>query len=441
VRQFSNRIQVQLQKLVVDRHSFLSCSSLVPGYFFSNFREFFGNGIKANRKRLKKEREKERIMIYISFHFGEAAGGGGTAGMQGFGTRPPSASGHEQQQIEATFFRAIGALFGLEQESSGAPPAAKEALNRLEREKFLKTSTDSDDKCPVCFELYEQAHDVVKLPCGHEFHLECVKTWLQAHDSCPICRAHVSTDSDREKEPQHVHGPAVQTEQNEQQQEQGTDSVRGNEALAWLFRNLREPLEQEAARVSTAAASQSQQSPPPQQQTEENQGGSPTRGRTTQEFQENLRRAFRSMRRSRPGQVQGSDLDARAHISGGSNRNRFPFMHWLHPLANAFNFRPQNIEAPSAQRGGSTGAEACDQSSSKTRQRSEGEQELESREPKRRKVAENTPELERIKSDLRGCCVRTLKSLVTSLGLDHSRCVEKSELVDMAAEEMLARNL
>ncbi|NWW73298.1 HRD1 ligase, partial [Climacteris rufus] len=45
----------------------------------------------------------------------------------------------------------------------------------------------SDDPCTICHE--ELGRDSCELECGHEFHRECIRTWLQEHSStCPICR-------------------------------------------------------------------------------------------------------------------------------------------------------------------------------------------------------------------------------------------------------------
>ncbi|KNC83984.1 hypothetical protein SARC_03804 [Sphaeroforma arctica JP610] len=46
-------------------------------------------------------------------------------------------------------------------------------------------------ECAICMGD-ECAHDaprvVTGLPCGHEFHRECVRRWLQNSKTCPICR-------------------------------------------------------------------------------------------------------------------------------------------------------------------------------------------------------------------------------------------------------------
>ena len=34
-----------------------------------------------------------------------------------------------------------------------------------------------------------------KLPCGHIFHLDCLRLWLQQQQSCPTCRAEIPTDT------------------------------------------------------------------------------------------------------------------------------------------------------------------------------------------------------------------------------------------------------
>ncbi|NXU67620.1 DZIP3 ligase, partial [Horornis vulcanius] len=48
-------------------------------------------------------------------------------------------------------------------------------------------AASSDDPCTICHE--ELGRSSCELECGHEFHRECIRTWLQERSStCPICR-------------------------------------------------------------------------------------------------------------------------------------------------------------------------------------------------------------------------------------------------------------
>lgn len=42
--------------------------------------------------------------------------------------------------------------------------------------------------CPICSEDYKPAEEVLRLPCAHVFHGDCVLPWLEAKRTCPICR-------------------------------------------------------------------------------------------------------------------------------------------------------------------------------------------------------------------------------------------------------------
>ena len=48
------------------------------------------------------------------------------------------------------------------------------------------------DACAICTEPYEE-NDVVsyskKQRCRHDFHPECIQTWLKVKDDCPCCRS------------------------------------------------------------------------------------------------------------------------------------------------------------------------------------------------------------------------------------------------------------
>ena len=44
--------------------------------------------------------------------------------------------------------------------------------------------TDAGD-CLVCRESMDKGK---KLPCGHVFHVDCLRMWLQHQQACPLCR-------------------------------------------------------------------------------------------------------------------------------------------------------------------------------------------------------------------------------------------------------------
>jgi len=45
-----------------------------------------------------------------------------------------------------------------------------------------------DKICSICYEDYSIAMRVMRLPCGHSFHRECLGQWIETHRSCPDCR-------------------------------------------------------------------------------------------------------------------------------------------------------------------------------------------------------------------------------------------------------------
>ena len=82
----------------------------------------------------------------------------------------------------------------------GTPPAAKEAVEKLETVKVTPDMHDSEEqKCPVCQEKLEG--EATKMPCGHLFDNDCLKPWLHQHNSCPVCRFELPTeDPDYERQ-------------------------------------------------------------------------------------------------------------------------------------------------------------------------------------------------------------------------------------------------
>lgn len=51
--------------------------------------------------------------------------------------------------------------------------------------KFMVKSKPQD--CAICLNKTKRRH--LRLPCGHEFHLCCMRRWIKENPSCPVCRA------------------------------------------------------------------------------------------------------------------------------------------------------------------------------------------------------------------------------------------------------------
>ena len=47
---------------------------------------------------------------------------------------------------------------------------------------------DHHTSCAVCIQEMMAEELAVKLPCGHHFHEECIRTWLRKQHTCPTCR-------------------------------------------------------------------------------------------------------------------------------------------------------------------------------------------------------------------------------------------------------------
>lgn len=78
----------------------------------------------------------------------------------------------------------------------GAAPAAKEAVQALEVEKYKaekggqRVAGDgaTSTMCVVCQENLVEGVDVACMPCSHQFHADCLFPWLDRSRFCPICR-------------------------------------------------------------------------------------------------------------------------------------------------------------------------------------------------------------------------------------------------------------
>ncbi|XP_069152470.1 E3 ubiquitin-protein ligase MPSR1-like [Solanum lycopersicum] len=85
-------------------------------------------------------------------------------------------------------------LSALEESSSvdGMVPASESSIELLEP--MEADERNSNDECLICLDELGEETDVLRLPCSHMFHAECITKWLQNSHYCPLCRFEMPTD-------------------------------------------------------------------------------------------------------------------------------------------------------------------------------------------------------------------------------------------------------
>ncbi|KAG9442651.1 hypothetical protein H6P81_018505 [Aristolochia fimbriata] len=73
----------------------------------------------------------------------------------------------------------------------GAPPAARSAVAALPG---VEIGEGENHVCAICKEGMAAGEKGKKLPCEHVYHGDCIVPWLDARNSCPVCRFELPTD-------------------------------------------------------------------------------------------------------------------------------------------------------------------------------------------------------------------------------------------------------
>lgn len=84
----------------------------------------------------------------------------------------------------------------------------EEDLKSLEKTEITQENVDNGAQCTTCMENFSLAEPVIKLPCGHFYHEQCIIPWLKKvnvrirflifhfqNNTCPICRKEVPSPS------------------------------------------------------------------------------------------------------------------------------------------------------------------------------------------------------------------------------------------------------
>ena len=58
-----------------------------------------------------------------------------------------------------------------------------------------KESEGQENNCIICISDFEIGDKVTSLPCLRVFHTECIKSWLQSKNHCPICKYNITEES------------------------------------------------------------------------------------------------------------------------------------------------------------------------------------------------------------------------------------------------------
>lgn len=77
--------------------------------------------------------------------------------------------------------------------------------------------TDDDDQldtqCIICFQKLQHGDRIGDLLCGHEFHADCLKTWLRRRNTCPLCNAsNIATPKRGDNSGSKTNRPRAQTQ-------------------------------------------------------------------------------------------------------------------------------------------------------------------------------------------------------------------------------------
>lgn len=69
---------------------------------------------------------------------------------------------------------------------------SEEQFNNLECKSFKELNLNESKECLICIENFNEDDDIIKIPCNHIFHKNCIKSWVcEESNKCPICRIEI----------------------------------------------------------------------------------------------------------------------------------------------------------------------------------------------------------------------------------------------------------
>ncbi|GAC99742.1 zinc finger containing protein [Pseudozyma hubeiensis SY62] len=149
----------------------------------------------------------------------------------------------------------ISQLMEQTQGSNAPPPAAEDVIDKLERftlQDKARIQKARNQDCPTCKDEFlpsaeatagsgddaekaaeeeegedDQQHDLISMPCGHIFHVDCLVPWLRLNGTCPVCRISIAKPREAQDESSSSNGNAAQ----QPNADGGSTAVTGSEAV------------------------------------------------------------------------------------------------------------------------------------------------------------------------------------------------------------------
>ncbi|KFK41230.1 hypothetical protein AALP_AA2G102300 [Arabis alpina] len=77
-------------------------------------------------------------------------------------------------------------------ERTGPPPASQFAIEAVKTVTVAEDDLAKEKVCAICKEDFEVGEEGKVLKCLHLYHSSCIVSWLNIHNTCPICRFEVN---------------------------------------------------------------------------------------------------------------------------------------------------------------------------------------------------------------------------------------------------------
>ena len=88
-------------------------------------------------------------------------------------------------------------IYRRDQKQKQANIRVKDLLLNAAAFKINPNNYEVGDACPICIIEFDKDQNVICLPCnrGHMFHPECIGSWVEINNCCPICKAPVTKEA------------------------------------------------------------------------------------------------------------------------------------------------------------------------------------------------------------------------------------------------------